>query len=54
MNLEHHGYTAVIVLLAISALAHTVPDDNRHISAWMTLLLVAAFLLVLWTLLYDR
>ena len=54
MNPEHHGYIAVLVLLAISALALTVPEDSRHISAAMTLLVVAAFLLVVWTLLYDR
>ena len=54
MHVEHHGYSAVLVLLATSGLALTVPDGSRHLSILITLTLLAAFLFVFWTLLYGR
>ena len=54
MHLENYGYSAALVLVAMSSLALTVPDDSRHLSALMTLSLITSFLLVLWTLLHDR
>jgi hypothetical protein len=54
MYVEHQGYSAVLVLLAISGLALTLPNGSRYVSALITLSLVAAFLFVLFTLRHDR
>jgi hypothetical protein len=53
MHVAHHGYLAVGVLLAVSAIALAVPGNSRRLSTATTILLVAAFLHLLRTMLYG-
>lgn len=55
MHVAHHGYSAAVVLIAVSTIALAVPsEDWSRDSIGVTLLLLTAFLYLLWTMLSGR